>query len=585
MKRNLSFLLTLIFIFYGFLDASHTQGEDIIIELLSPQNGEHFTVCSYSAPEGPPVFQWNTQEPLKSLEIQFTPSPQGDPPKTVKVKASSTQLKEKNLQIKSSIWKKVLLLPGTQGGMVSWKAVGTKLDKSKAESPPFSFNVEAPEWVGNPAILLNDSPPVLSWKNNCNTKFKVWFWSNSNPAKKKALSFTNPNPEDNGGKLEKQLTSSQWTSITTLGGESSSNINWYVESWDVLKRHSETPLTGFSVQKPPVPLQLESYSYKAYLEWGGPLKTIFTIQKPKGWEVIISGMCTTLAFLIRDPNEPLRQILYFGMVRPVYRNQAQKDFDKGICEFYVYPTPCPLTWTDAPVVNPLTVENFFYHWPAIAEMKNATSFMPEFPKLEGLKIVSDMPQSPMLTGAETTLVRGVFTDGDPVDPKAAQGQFLATVMADPPTSGTGSGYMVFGATSPVREFNAHLDKLVESLNSFTITSVYFNWCVAQLQQQWGAVAAIGQTLSEASDIIWEGWQNRTHNEDILAEKYTDVLRDVERVYDPDTGNVYEFEAGWYSQYAANSGKYNNSNLQLLPDDCYNCWMAPQLDGPNYIYIP
>ena len=72
----------------------------------------------------------------------------------------------------------------------------------------------------------------------------------------------------------------------------------------------------------------------------------------------------------------------------------------------------------------------------------------------------------------------------------------------------------------------------------------------------GAVAKIGQTLSEASDIIWEGWQNRTHSEDILAEKYTDALRDVERVYDPDTGSVYEFEAGWYSQYALNPSKYN-----------------------------
>lgn len=581
MKRNLSFLLTLIFVFGGFLYASQTQGEDIIIELLSPQNGERFTICSYSTSEGPPMFRWNTQEPLKSLEIQFTPSPQSDPPKTVKAKASSTQLKEMSLQISSSIWKKVLLLPGAQGGMVSWKAVGTKLDKSKVESFPYSFNIEAPEWVGNPFIFLNNSPPILSWKNNCNTKFKVWFWSSSNPMKKKALSFTNPNPQDNGGKFEKQLTSSQWASITKLGGESYSNINWYVESWDVLKRHSETPLTAFTVQKPPAPLQLEPYSYKAYLQWSGPLENIFTIQKPKGWEVIISGMCTTFAFLIHDPNEPLRQIFYFGMVRPVYRNQAQKDFDVAYCK--AAPLYCP-SWVDAPVVNPLTVENFFSVWPEIASMQNATSFMAQFPKLKDLEIISTIPQSPMMTGAETTLVRGVFIDEDSVDPKAAQGQFLATVIADA-FGGTGTGYMVFGATTPAREFDAHLNKLVESLNSFEITSVYFNWCVAQLQQQWGAVAKIGQTLSEASDIIWEGWQNRTYSEDILAEKYTDALRDVERVYDPATGTVYEFEAGWYSQYALNPGGYNNPNLQLLPNDCYDCWMAPTLDGPNYIYIP
>jgi hypothetical protein len=328
---------------------------------------------------------------------------------------------------------------------------------------------------------------------------------------------------------------------------------------------------------------LEPYSYNAYLQYGGPLETIFTLQKPKGWEVIISGMCSTLAFLIRDPNEPLRQIFYFGSVRPVYLNQGQKNYEQYLCS--LVPPPCPLTWTDAPVVSPLTVENFFSHWPEIASMQNAATFMPEFPKLQNIELISVTSQPPMLTltGSETTLLRGVFTDGDPINPKAAKGQFLGTVLADPLGSGTGSGYMIFGATALVREFKFDIDKMVDSLNSFSITNVYFNWCVAQSQQQWGAVAAIGQTLSEASDIIMEGWLNRTATQDILVYKYNNSTNGIETVWDPATGDVYQFEIGWYDQYALNPGAYNISNLSPMPDNRVDLWEGTILDGPSHVY--
>jgi hypothetical protein len=180
-------------------------------------------------------------------------------------------------------------------------------------------------------------------------------------------------------------------------------------------------------------------------------------------------------------------------------------------------------------------------------------------------------------------VRGVFTDGNPVDPKAAQGQFLATVMADPLMSGTGSGYIIFGATTPVREFKVNLDELVESLNSFTMTNVYFNWCAVQSQQLWGAVAQIGQTLSEASDIIWEGWVNRTAIQDIMAYEYDDSVKGVEKIWDSDTQNVYEFEAGWYDQYALNPSLYNIPTLEPVPDDRVDLYEGTILDGPTFVY--
>ena len=327
-------------------------------------------------------------------------------------------------------------------------------------------------------------------------------------------------------------------------------------------------------------LELEPYAYRAYLRHGGPLETVFTMNKPKGWEVHIAGMCSTLAFLIRDPAEPLRQLFYFGQIYPVYVDPAAKAQDLYICSLVA--PPCPYTWVDAPVVTPLTVENFFTHWPEIADMQNATAFMADFPPLDGIEVISTVPQQPMMAGGETTLVRGVLTDGAAADPAAGQGQFMATVVPDL-FGGKAGGFVVFGSTAPVREFKGSVGHLVDSLNSFTMTSVYFDWCVEQLQQTYGAIAQAGQTLSEASDIIMEGWQSRTAAQDIMAYRYDDTLREVEKVWDPATGNVYEFGAGFYDQYSQDPSAYNITTLEPMPDGRVDLWEGTILDGPSYVH--
>jgi len=125
--------------------------------------------------------------------------------------------------------------------------------------------------------------------------------------------------------------------------------------------------------------------------------------------------------------------------------------------------------------------------------------------------------------------------------------------------------------------------MVDSLNSFTISNVYLNWCQVQMQQQWGAVANIGQTLREASDIMWNGWLSRTATQDIMAYEYDDSVKGVEKVWDPDTQKVYEFEAGWYDQYALNPGLYTISTLEPMPDGRVDLWEGIILDGPAFVY--
>ncbi len=312
----------------------------------------------------------------------------------------------------------------------------------------------------------------------------------------------------------------------------------------------------------------------------------FAVDKPKGWSVFTAGTCETFAFLLQDPQEPRRQVFYFGTIGPVYTNEAQKQLD----EWYVAHGGYPIPWIDAPVVDPFTPANFMSRWPEIADMRGAAAFMAQFPHLEGLKIVTTVTRPTMLPGVPGTATgesRGIFQAGG----KIGEGMFLTTVAGpalallctNPPSSPSGcvgNGHFVCGITTPKAEFAGKMALLIASLDSFTVTQSYVKDCLALAQAEWGAVAQAGRTLSEASDILWDGWVARSHSEDVMAEKYNDGFLGVDRVYDPATGSVYEVPVGWYDTYDANRGSYTMNGLQLLPGDAsyWDLWMKATLSG-------
>ena len=302
----------------------------------------------------------------------------------------------------------------------------------------------------------------------------------------------------------------------------------------------------------------------------------FSIRKPKGWEVHIGGVCSTLGILLRDPNVPMRQAFYFGLIGPVYLREAQRQIDQDYIDHGGFNI---ITWIDAPAVDPLTAENFFLHWPDIARMKAATEFLPEFPTLTDLTVVTATPQTSAFPGGDAALLRGVFTEGDAV----GQGQWLGTTwvfspFTGVPAAGTAYGSIILGVTAPKREFRDVEATLVASLDSFKATQGYIDWCRLQSAQLWGAVAKAGQSLRETSDLIADGWQSRSDASDILAEQYSDTLRSVERVYDPSSGQVYEVPLGWFDAYDLHRGEYDLNDLQLLPGDDLALWSAVPTDG-------
>ena len=340
------------------------------------------------------------------------------------------------------------------------------------------------------------------------------------------------------------------------------------ETFPEVTEPSEEPRITQPTEEPKQEIVLEKFDGK-----------FFSIDKPEGWNIYTAGACSEFAFLIRDDKEPLRQIFYFGSVGPVYMSEEQKQIDHEYLSMGGYAIP----WIEMPVVDPLTPQNFLSKFHLVVQTEVAQSFMPQAPKLENLQIISTTSQPSFIAGGKTELIRGIFVQ----DGKVAEGLFLVTVAPFMPSTGgpgggTAYGLQIIGVTSPKREFMHLENTLVTSVQSFMVTQSYVDNCVRQQAETYAGILKAGKTLSEASDIIMDGWQKRNKVDDITAEKRSDAILSNERLYDPETGEVYEVESGFYENYDINRERYEMNNLKPLPGDDWDLWMKAPLDGYRYV---
>jgi hypothetical protein len=305
----------------------------------------------------------------------------------------------------------------------------------------------------------------------------------------------------------------------------------------------------------------------------------FSISKPAGWDIVTAGSCAQFAFLLQDGDRPLRQVFYFGEVGPVYMSDIQKQIDLH----YMNMGGHPVQWIDMPVVDPLTPESFMSKWDLIAGSRVAQAFMPQFPRLENLEIVSATEEPTLVSIGETGLVRALFTR----DGELGEGLFLLTVVplvpyTAAPGGGLGYGFLVTGVSAPQSEFRQLENDLVRCLGSLDISQSYVDDCLTVQSQQYAGLLRAGKTLSEASDLIMKGWKNRSRTYDIISEKRGDAIMGKERLYDPETGTVYEFDAGFHDEYVPKQDQYEMNNLAPLPEDDYSLWMTEPLDGYKHL---
>jgi hypothetical protein len=321
-----------------------------------------------------------------------------------------------------------------------------------------------------------------------------------------------------------------------------------------------------ATSQPAPTLNLEDYN-------GG----FFSIKKPVGWDIVTAGSCSTFAFCIRDKEHPANQIFYFNELGPVYLAEEQKTVDKN----YVDMGGSLPAWFEMPVVNPLTPENYLSSFELIADTSIAKKFMQGFPELKNIEIISVAEEKSPLPGGQTKTIRALFQQGG----ELGEGLFYITVAPLIPLTGfawggIGFGYVIIGITSVKSDFSYFQETLTQSLNSLNISQSFIDNCLKQQQQQVGGILKAGNTLSETSDIIMDVWESRNRSDDIISEKRSDAILVNERVYNPDTGTVYEVPLGFYDGYNLHREQYNMDNLQPLPDNDWNLWTAPTEPGDD-----
>lgn len=322
-----------------------------------------------------------------------------------------------------------------------------------------------------------------------------------------------------------------------------------------------TPISSKTVVPLPVPsLKLDDYD-------GG----FFTIKKPADWSIVTAGYGSTLAFNLRDKENPVNRIFYFNEVGPVYLAEKQKTIDKNYMDMGGY----KVQWFEMPVVDPLTPENFLANFQLISQTQIAKNFMADMPELENIDIIAISEEMSPISGGQTKTIRALFRQ----DGELGEGLFYLTVaplipVTGMPSGGIGYGFCFAGITSVKSNFKYYQETLTQSLNSLNISQEYVDAVLKAQQQQLQGILRAGNTLAETSDIIMDVWENRSRSDDIISEKRSDVMLGNERVYDPDTGTVYEVPLGFYDDYNISREKYKMDNLQLLPDNNWDLWTAP-----------
>jgi len=328
----------------------------------------------------------------------------------------------------------------------------------------------------------------------------------------------------------------------------------------------------YSVKTPPTPhpeLKLEKYT-----------NGFFSMEKPKDWQVTTGGKGASFCYLAQDPADPLRQIVYYGEFGPVYLSERQQQLDR----YYASMTGIRNPWINAPVVVPLTPENYLQNVPQLLQTQAIRSFMAAVPAWQNIQIIEVKPQGNVfpIPGAQTALIRALFTQNN----KVGEGLFLVTAFLllpenGSPGSGLGYSFSFTAITAQQHDFRFIETSLIKSANSVEFSKEYLVQAARDANDQWAGIFAAGQTLSKSTDIMMKGWQQRDKVYDIIAENRADSIRGVQRVYNPDNKEVYIVDNRFYDNYNLNRNKFEMKNLQQLPANS-PLFLEEALNGAQHI---
>lgn len=143
---------------------------------------------------------------------------------------------------------------------------------------------------------------------------------------------------------------------------------------------------------------------------------------------------------------------------------------------------------------------------------------------------------------------------------------------------------LWGIYAPTTSWEADAPVLLESFFSIDYSQATIAGCKNILAASWGAGSRSGgsggSSGSDARDQQLKDWYAKQENEDIFMEKFTDYTLNRDRVYNPETDQVYTVDQNFYQYYDTHREQYRQQNMEQLTDTQFRSHVA--LDGNLHI---
>ena len=308
---------------------------------------------------------------------------------------------------------------------------------------------------------------------------------------------------------------------------------------------------------------------------------VFSMKIPKGWKVEVMGDNIHYGIRAYNPNDQRYQIFMYLKMEPFLTSQSAKNIWGNLYAHSGGDTGYAI-FANSTVLKGYSTAGFydsFMEHVGFAKSNYGSSFYLNaskhtFPVMYNIEQLDNIAPKVSGGGQFEGILRLNFTvplaTGEELK---GQGLFTASVMpANSVQKISGVDvtprlvYEVSGVSSAEDDFTSWEPILLDCLRSLKYTDAF----VSATQQ---ASIAAGEAARDANakiqaayDSYNNAWSKRQTTYDVASQKRSDATLSYDRVKDPDTGEIYRAEVGWYDSYNTNREKYNKTNLQLVTSD-------------------
>ncbi len=294
---------------------------------------------------------------------------------------------------------------------------------------------------------------------------------------------------------------------------------------------------------------------------------VFSMKKPKGWNVETGGSGIYYAIRAYDTEDSRNQIFLMLKIQPLLKSEAAKKVWQNYYSMSGNNAQYKLFADSIVLENPTTLGFYqkFNDVTAFVKSIDASFSTINFPNFSDFSKLEESESSASMKSValDSKVLRATFNDeyGKP-----GEGMFMASIVNFGNNNLGGVDtlyYMVYdimSITSVKDEFIDYKDILLESINSIDFNSSYVQKTIDDGNAQTKQALELNASVQKAFDSYMSAWESRSTTYDIMSQKQSDATLGYERVYDTETNEIYKAYNGFTDDYDGERYKSITNNM-------------------------